>query len=41
MEKGSKLKPFLDRAIKALIANGTIKRLVTKWLLNPIPPVLK
>ena len=41
MEKGSKLKPFLDRAIKSLTANGTIKRLVTKWLLNPIPPVLK
>src|SRR5712691_5763363 len=41
MEKGSKLKPFLDRAIKALSANGTIKRLVKKWLLNPIPPVLK
>ena len=41
MEKGSKLKPFLDRAIKALKANGTIKRLVKKWLLNPIPPVLK
>src|SRR6266550_645666 len=30
MEKGSKLKPFLDRAIKALKANGTIKRLVKK-----------
>ena len=22
-------------------ADGTIKRLVKKWLLNPIPPVLK
>jgi polar amino acid transport system substrate-binding protein len=41
MEKGSKLKPFVDSAIKALKANGTIKRLVKKWLLNPIPPVLK
>jgi polar amino acid transport system substrate-binding protein len=41
MEKGSKLKPSLDRAIKALTADGTIKRLVRKWLLNPIPPVLK
>jgi polar amino acid transport system substrate-binding protein len=41
MDKGSKFKPFLDRAIKALKANGTIKRLVKKWLLNPIPPVLK
>jgi polar amino acid transport system substrate-binding protein len=41
MDKGSKFKPFLDRAIRALTANGTIKRLVKKWLLNPIPPVLK
>jgi polar amino acid transport system substrate-binding protein len=41
MDKGSKFKPFLDRAIKALKADGTIKRLVKKWLLNPIPPVLK
>src|SRR2546425_7049982 len=41
MDKGSKLKPFLDSAIKALKANGTITRLVKKWLLNPIPPVLK
>jgi polar amino acid transport system substrate-binding protein len=41
MDKGSKLKPFIDKAIKALNANGTIKRLTKKWLLNPIPPVLK
>jgi polar amino acid transport system substrate-binding protein len=41
MEKGSKLKPFLDKAINSLKADGTIKRLVKKWLLNPIPPVLK
>jgi polar amino acid transport system substrate-binding protein len=41
MEKGSKLKPSLDRAINALKANGTINRLVKKWLLNPIPPILK
>ena len=41
MDKGSKLKPFVDRAIKALRANGTISRLTKKWLLNPIPPVLK
>jgi polar amino acid transport system substrate-binding protein len=41
MEKGSKLKPFLDKAINQLKANGTINRLVKKWLLNPIPPVLK
>ena len=32
MEKGSKLKPSLDSAIKALKANGTIKRLQQKWL---------
>jgi len=41
MDKGSKFKPFLDSAIKALNANGTIKKLVRKWLLNPIPPVLR
>jgi polar amino acid transport system substrate-binding protein len=41
MDKGSKFKPFLDTAIKALKANGTVNRLVRKWLLNPIPPVLK
>jgi len=41
MDKGSKFKPFLDSAIKALKANGTVNRLVRKWLLNPIPPVLK
>jgi len=32
MEKGSKLKPFVDKAIKALRANGTIDRLQKKWL---------
>jgi polar amino acid transport system substrate-binding protein len=41
MDKGSKLKPSLDKAINALKADGTIKRLTKKWLLNPIPPVLK
>jgi polar amino acid transport system substrate-binding protein len=41
LDKGSKLKPSLDKAINALKANGTIKRLTKKWLLNPIPPVLK
>src|ERR671935_2723908 len=41
MDKGSKFKPYLDKAIKALKANGTITRLVKKWLLNPIPPILK
>ena len=30
-QKGSKLKPFVDRAIKALWANGTIARLQKKW----------
>jgi polar amino acid transport system substrate-binding protein len=32
MQKGSKLKPFVDRAIKALRRNGTIRRLQRKWL---------
>ena len=32
MDKGSKFKPDLDRAIKALKANGTISRLQKKWL---------
>jgi polar amino acid transport system substrate-binding protein len=32
MEKGSDFKPFLDRAIKKLKANGTITRLQRKWL---------
>jgi polar amino acid transport system substrate-binding protein len=41
MDKGSTFKPYLDRALKALKANGTIKRLETKWLLNPFPPILK
>jgi polar amino acid transport system substrate-binding protein len=41
MDKGSKFKPFLDRAITALKKNGTVTRLVKKWLLNPIPPILK
>jgi polar amino acid transport system substrate-binding protein len=41
MDRGSKLKPFVDRAIRALRANGTISRLTKRWLLNPIPPILK
>jgi ABC-type amino acid transport substrate-binding protein len=41
MDKGSKFKPSLDKAINALKKDGTINRLVKKWLLNPIPPVLK
>jgi polar amino acid transport system substrate-binding protein len=32
MEKGSKLKPFVDKAIKKLRANGTINQLQKKWL---------
>ena len=32
MEKGSALKPSIDKAIKALKANGTIGRLQKKWL---------
>ncbi len=32
MDKGSKLKPFIDKAIKNLRANGTIGRLQRKWL---------
>ena len=31
MEKGSKLKPFVDKAIKKLIANGTVGKLQTRW----------
>jgi polar amino acid transport system substrate-binding protein len=32
MPKGSALKPFVDRAIRKLRANGTITRLQRKWL---------
>ena len=31
MAKGSKLKPSVDRAIRALTANGTIGKLQKKW----------
>ena len=31
MEKGSKLKPFVDKAIKRLKADGTINRLTFRW----------
>jgi polar amino acid transport system substrate-binding protein len=31
MEKGSKLKPFVDKAIKKLIANGTVGKLQKRW----------
>ena len=40
MEKGSQLKPFVDKAIKALRANGTIKRLQQKWLPFTKVPIL-
>jgi len=31
LQKGSKLKPSVDRAIRALTANGTIGKLQKKW----------
>jgi ABC-type amino acid transport substrate-binding protein len=31
MEKGSKLKPFVDKAIKKMKADGTINRLTFRW----------
>ena len=41
MTKGSKLKPDLDKAIKALKANGTIDKLQKKWLPFTRVPILK
>jgi polar amino acid transport system substrate-binding protein len=41
MEKGSKFKPFLDKAIKALKSNGTVDRLQKKWLPFTKVPILK
>ena len=41
MEKGSALKPSIDKAIKALKANGTIGKLQRKWLPFTRVPVLK
>ena len=41
MDRGSKLKPSLDSAIKALKADGTIKRLQQKWLPFTRVPILK
>ena len=41
MEKGSDFKPFLDRAIKKLRANGTITRLQKRWLPFTRVPILK
>jgi polar amino acid transport system substrate-binding protein len=40
MDKGSKLKPALDKAIKALKKNGTINRLQKKWLPFTRVPIL-
>ena len=41
MDRGSKLKPSLDRAITALKANGTINKLQKKWLPFTRVPILK
>jgi len=41
MDHGSKLKPDLDKAIKALKANGTITKLQKKWLPFTRVPILK
>ena len=41
MDRGSKLKPSLDTAIKALKANGTINKLQKKWLPFTRVPILK
>ena len=41
MDKGSKLKPSVDKAIKALKANGTISKLQRKWLPFTRVPILK
>ena len=41
MDRGSKLKPSLDSAIKALKADGTVKRLQQKWLPFTRVPILK
>jgi len=41
MDKGSKMKPYVDRAITALKANGTIKKLEAKWLPFTRVPTLK
>jgi len=41
MDHGSKLKPFVDKAIAALRANGTIDRLQKKWLPFTRVPILK
>lgn len=41
MDKGSKFKPYLNRAITALKKNGTINRLQRKWLPFTRIPILK
>ena len=41
MDKGSTFKPFLDRVLKALRANGTLDRLQKKWLPFTRVPILK
>jgi polar amino acid transport system substrate-binding protein len=41
MQKGSALKPFVDRAIRKLRTNGTISRLQRKWLPFTRVPILK
>ncbi len=41
MEKGSAFKPSIDKALKALKANGTIDTLQKKWLPFTRVPVLK
>ena len=41
MEKGSALKPSVDKAIKALRANGTLTKLQQKWLPFTRVPTLK
>ena len=40
MDKGSKLKPFLDKAITALNKNGTIDKLQKQWLPFTRVPIL-
>ena len=40
MDHGSKFKPALDKAIKALKANGTINKLQKKWLPFTRVPIL-
>src|SRR5712691_6160837 len=41
MDKGSKFKPSIDKAIKALKADGTISKLQKKWLPFTRVPILK